>query len=652
MTQKSSSQLGLFIACTLALAFHARAASATWNLDPTSPDWNTAANWTPATVPNGPTDVATFGSSNHGFVSTSANTTVNSIVFDPGTSIFTVSAAATARFTIRGGKVVNNSGVTQFLVNEVDNSFNFSTLTLAEGATLGSLITVTNKGASRLNGNGAQINFTNNSSAGNAMIVNLLPTGYEGAKIDFYNSSTAGTGTFVNQGSAGQAYGGRISFHDNSTAGRATFDLQGAVYYFSNGGIMNFYDTSTAGRATFAVDGAAADLGAPGTISFYNNSTAAHGFFTVNGGAYESLSGGNNGGVINLNVGTSVGSATFIVNGGTVAGADGGVVSAIGADPGTGATYIANGAEVSGAHGAVIFPAALTAQTLIVVNDGANGGEPGIVYFYGTDPGGPGRVQVFGNGQLDISRLTIDAGSVGSIEGNGKILLGSKNLSVGSNNVKTRFAGMLRDGGYGQGTGGSLTKVGTGQLTLLHSSSYSGPTTISEGQLIVGNKRGSATGTGDIFVQAGGLGGAGTVAGAVTVGTGSGAGADLSPAQPGALIIQKSLTFQADGTYHTAVDSDSGGVAQVSASGVTIESEAEIAITDLGTTVLTPGTVFTVLNNTAATSVAGAFANLPDGSTITVGSNTFQANYEGGDGNDLTLTVVSNYLRETTEAKS
>jgi len=26
---------------------------------------------------------------------------------------------------------------------------------------------------------------------------------------------------------------------------------------------------------------------------------------------------------------------------------------------------------------------------------------------------------------------------------------------------------------------------------------------------------------------------------------------------------------------------------------------------------------------------------------ITIGSNKFQANYEGGDGNDLTLTVVS-----------
>jgi hypothetical protein len=30
------------------------AASATWNLNPAGDDWNTAANWTPATVPNGP----------------------------------------------------------------------------------------------------------------------------------------------------------------------------------------------------------------------------------------------------------------------------------------------------------------------------------------------------------------------------------------------------------------------------------------------------------------------------------------------------------------------------------------------------------------------------------------------------------------------
>jgi hypothetical protein len=78
----------------------------------------------------------------------------------------------------------------------------------------------------------------------------------------------------------------------------------------------------------------------------------------------------------------------------------------------------------------------------------------------------------------------------------------------------------------------------------------------------------------------------------------------------------------------------------VIAPGVTINSGAQISIDDLGTFALTAGTVFTVINNTAATPIAWTFSNLADNSTLTVGGNTYQASYEGGDGNDLTLTVV------------
>jgi hypothetical protein len=46
------------------------------------------------------------------------------------------------------------------------------------------------------------------------------------------------------------------------------------------------------------------------------------------------------------------------------------------------------------------------------------------------------------------------------------------------------------------------------------------------------------------------------------------------------------------------------------------------------------------VSNAAATPIAGTFANLPDGSMITIKGNNLQASYEGGDGNDLTLTVV------------
>lgn len=46
-----------------------------------------------------------------------------------------------------------------------------------------------------------------------------------------------------------------------------------------------------------------------------------------------------------------------------------------------------------------------------------------------------------------------------------------------------------------------------------------------------------------------------------------------------------------------------------------------------------------VINNRSTLTIP-TFTNLPDGATITAGSNAFQASYEGGDGNNLTLTVV------------
>ena len=52
------------------------------------------------------------------------------------------------------------------------------------------------------------------------------------------------------------------------------------------------------------------------------------------------------------------------------------------------------------------------------------------------------------------------------------------------------------------------------------------------------------------------------------------------------------------------------------------------------------GTVFTVISNTSAMPISGTFSNLPDGSTIGIGGKNCQVSYSGGNGNDLTLTVV------------
>ena len=76
----------------------AYAGSAEWNLNPTSDDWNTAANWTPMTVPNGPADTAAFALSNTTDVSISADTEVNGIMFTPpATSPYFITVVAALR---------------------------------------------------------------------------------------------------------------------------------------------------------------------------------------------------------------------------------------------------------------------------------------------------------------------------------------------------------------------------------------------------------------------------------------------------------------------------------------------------------------------------------------------------------------------------
>ena len=76
------------------------------------------------------------------------------------------------------------------------------------------------------------------------------------------------------------------------------------------------------------------------------------------------------------------------------------------------------------------------------------------------------------------------------------------------------------------------------------------------------------------------------------------------------------------------------------ANGVSIENQDGSNFTATANRRLSIGQVFVVISNTGATPISGTFGNLADGATFRAGKNTFQANYEGGDGNHLTLTVV------------
>jgi autotransporter-associated beta strand protein len=290
-------------------------------------------------------------------------------------------------------------------------------------------------------------------------------------------------------------------------------------------------------------------------------------------------------------------------------------------------TLVANGGS-NGSEGGVISFDQVGAATLIA-NGGSNGGGGGSIGV-GRAPGA--RAEVFGNGNLTCK----PGATIGSLEGDGFVFLGGL-LTVGTTNLSTEFSGSIQNSG-------SLTKSGTGTFTLTGTNTYTEGTTVLSGILSVNNPTGSGTGTGPVQVNAGTLGGTGTIAGAVTIGTGSGAGAFLETSagvvKPSSLSIQGALIFKADSTYTYNLNTKRAKADKVIANGVTIENGAQFSFVASGKKTLTPGKKFIVISNTAATALAGTFTNLPDGGTITVGSNTFQISYEGGGGNDLTLTVV------------
>ena len=437
--------------------------------------------------------------------------------------------------------------------------------------------------------------FINNSSSLQTINLTAVPTGsgdeeWGTNEFNLFSNATAGTMIRYNVYGSSCADGktddaAQITFYNETTAGAATFvtypGLKGYYDCHGQAGSVIFADSSSAAQATFFNNGATIKEGHAGYVDFSETSTAANA-------------------IINNDAGS-------------VAGASGAV------------TYI--------------FDTATAGNATLIANGGV--GDGGLIQFSEDATGGTARVEVFGNGNLDISFHNSPGVTIGSLEGDGAVFLGKLNLTVGSSNTKTVFSGTIQNGGGGNG--GSLTKIGTGNLNLSGANTYSGGTTLNGGTLLVTNTSGSGLGTGPVQALTGILGGTGIISGRVTMGTGLGTGVTLGPGAnsvlPGTLTIGKQLALKSDATYLVTVKSSTPAADLVVANGIRI-IRAQIVFNEVSSAVLPPGTMLTVIGNISSKPISGTFANLPDGGTVTIGSNTFQANYEGGDGNDLTLTVM------------
>ena len=558
------------------------AGSATWSSNPTSGDWHTAANWTPQTVPNSTTDVATFDASNVTNLSiANASVTLDSAVFNSGAPPYTLTIQI-YNLLFYGAGIVNNSG-------------------------------------SMLSINAPTVNDNN-------------------AAFFFYNSATAGNMTSYS------TVGGLLVFHDSSSTGSAIFDLTSGSLQAD----MAFRDDSTAGNAIINASVSA-------VIEFSDNSTGGNSILNLSAAAFATFDGSTNAehmtctciggaGVFSTQMDfqglSSAGEGTFTTIGGSTSGEHGSFILFDYMATADNATFVINGGMGRGlSTTALLFLDTSTAANAnIAANGGVGGSKGGVISFENTSTGGTASITLNGNAKLDITAHNPPGVTIGSLTGPGSVLLGANTLTIGSNNQSTTFSGVI------QGTGG-LGKSGTGTLTLSGTNTYTAGTTVSAGVLNVANKTDSATGTDSVNVNTGTLGGSGIIAGATTIGTASGAGAFLAPAvgsnKQTTLTIQSALTFNSDATYTYTFKAkkNTARTDKVVANGVTING-ATLNLVGQTQGSLKQGLRLTLISNTSSNPISGTFSNLPDGGIVTINGNNFQASYEGGDGNDLTLTVV------------
>ncbi|MEI6607608.1 MAG: autotransporter-associated beta strand repeat-containing protein [Verrucomicrobiota bacterium] len=181
---------------------------------------------------------------------------------------------------------------------------------------------------------------------------------------------------------------------------------------------------------------------------------------------------------------------------------------------------------------------------------------------------------------------------------------------------------------------GGLNLTGTGRAILQGTNSYSGPTHITNGTLLVD---GHNTGSGVVDVGASGtLGGHGIISGAVTVESGG----TLSPGASIATLTSGALTLNSGSTFAYEMNSqDRTADLQVVSGDLTLDSsdghKVYLTVADLAGTPQAFPTTLSLINYSGAFS-GGFFTYvdaenvetpLPDGAQFTLGANTWKISY-------------------------
>ncbi len=234
------------------------------------------------------------------------------------------------------------------------------------------------------------------------------------------------------------------------------------------------------------------------------------------------------------------------------------------------------------------------------------------------------------------SDVTLGAAATFKATGSNALSVGdtSTTLALGSNTLTLQNDGTGTITLLGKITGtGSIVKSGTGKVdikTTAGTGGYTGGLTIGAGETAVNENLGLP-----ITVSGGTLKGTGTV-GTVTMSSGA-----VAPGNSPGVINTGNLTYTG-GAYNVELGGTTAGTFdQTNVTGtVTLGTATDLGISLVNSFAPKVNDSFIIINNDATDAVSGNFKGLKDGENVTLGSYTYQINYDGGTGNDVVLLVL------------
>ncbi len=284
---------------------------------------------------------------------------------------------------------------------------------------------------------------------------------------------------------------------------------------------------------------------------------------------------------------------------------------------------------VSGAASIVVQKGAylgcFTTETIAtpVVLGGGTGTEPPMIGFT-CNMGGGSAGQDPAN-TVTFSKVTLLDDAKYGVWGNDTLKI---NEIVANGHTITRMDGA--DGTYIPPSGAADTVTYPTKTTQLDGDKAT------EGVTVLPNETAVLNGSRcDVYVRAGGtLKGQGTLCSLTVFGT-------VSPGNsPGTITMTNNLILASGATYAVEVASKDS-YDQIVAKGVRLNG-AILDLKYLAGAKVAAGDTYTIISNTDGTNpVDGTFKDLPEGATFSAQGGTFKISYKGGDGNDVTLTVVS-----------